>query len=85
MYIWSHPPYSWEIVATMDVLDEVVQKGKHTIFNHSQMLCDPLLYTGFKVEEVAHDCNVGLTKKIIEKGYINSHDTWHGMFLTPLI
>ena len=37
------------------------------------------------MEEVTHDCNVGLTKKIIAKGYINSYDTWHGMFLTPCI
>ena len=31
------------------------------------------------MEEVSHDGNDGLTKKIIEKGYINSYDTWHGM------
>ena len=31
-----------EVVATMDVLEEVVQKGKHTVLNCLQCLCDPL-------------------------------------------
>jgi hypothetical protein len=30
------------------------------------------------VNEVAHDMNIQLTKKIQEAGYTNSYDTWHG-------
>ena len=37
-----------EFVAAMDVLDEVVQKGKQTMFDHSQMLCDPLFIHRFQ-------------------------------------
>lgn len=33
---------------------------------------------GLDINEVAHDMNVSLTKKIIELGYMNSYDTWHG-------
>jgi hypothetical protein len=36
------------------------------------------IYAGLNINEVAHDMNVPLTKRIIEQGYINSYDTWHG-------
>jgi hypothetical protein len=30
------------------------------------------------VAEVAHDMNLPLTKRLVEAGYVNSFDTWHG-------
>jgi hypothetical protein len=40
---------------------------------------EDVLGKGVKVKEVAHDNNVSVSRKIEEKGLINSYDTWHGM------
>jgi hypothetical protein len=38
-------------------------------------------HVGLDINEVAHDTNIPLTRKITEKGYINSYDTWHGRYI----
>jgi hypothetical protein len=75
-----------EVVATMEVIEDVISRGECTTCVYSILVHATPHYTlhvyfiteGFPIQEVAHDSNVALTKKITERGLINSYDTWHG-------
>ena len=77
-----------EVDATMQVLEQATDRGmswkgpgylRH--HNYCVQYCKFSLlysYAGLDFKEVAHDMNISLTKRIAEKGYVNSYDTWHG-------
>ena len=61
------------LTRSLQAVSDVSYAGERTMFSKHFVLA-----IGFPVEEVAHDSNVSLTKKIMERGLVNSYDTWHG-------
>ena len=70
-----------EVDATMMVLESVKERGECKLCIPMHWCTCTIIYThvpGLVVAEVAHDMNLPLTKRLVEAGYVNSFDTWHG-------
>lgn len=49
---------------------------------HKDQMSFCVIFTGYNVAEVAHDCVVTLKNWFEGRGIKNSFDTWHGKFNT---
>ena len=70
-----------EVDATMMVLESVKERGECKLCIPMHWCTCTIIYThipGLVVAEVAHDMNLPFTKRLVEAGYVNSFDTWHG-------
>ena len=39
---------------------------------------------GLNVTEVAHDIQAQVSNYVVKSGFVNSYDTWHGMYILSL-